>query len=318
MELVSIIVPIYNVELYLERCIRSLVNQTYRNVEIILVNDGSPDNCAAICDIWAEKDSRIKVIHKQNGGLSDARNAGLAACTGDIIGFVDSDDWVDPRFVELLVRGLDQTQSDIAECCFVKTTGETSSENLSGEVIVCTDEEAMRLHMNVKMFKQVVWNKLYRRRVITVPFVVGKCHEDEFWTYQIIANCKKLVHIELPLYFYYQRPDSIMGEGDFIKRLDAYEAKYLRNTFVKERYPALKVMSDADIWNECIYLGQVLMQKTEPQSWKTGFAVLKKLCPASVDGIGKARKVTHKMWLLLAAVNLPICCRLRNHLGIGL
>ena len=101
-DLISVIVPVYDVEKYLDRCVESIVNQTYQNLEIILVDDGSPDNCPAMCDNWAEKDSRIKVIHKKNGGLSDARNAGMEIVTGEFIGFVDSDDWIEPEMYQLL------------------------------------------------------------------------------------------------------------------------------------------------------------------------------------------------------------------------
>ena len=116
MDLISVIVPIYQVEPYLDRCVKSIVNQTYKNIEIILVNDGSPDGCPAICDAWAERDSRVKVIHKENGGLSDARNAGLAVAAGELISFIDSDDWIEPDFLTALYDAMEQTGAEIAEC----------------------------------------------------------------------------------------------------------------------------------------------------------------------------------------------------------
>lgn len=114
--LISVIIPVYRVQACLERCVASVVGQTYRNLEIILVDDGSPDGCGAMCDVWAEKDRRIRVIHKENGGLSDARNAGLSVATGEYIGFVDSDDRLDPRFFEILLDRLEATKSDICSC----------------------------------------------------------------------------------------------------------------------------------------------------------------------------------------------------------
>lgn len=116
MDLISVIVPIYKVEAYLNRCVESIVRQTYTELEIILVDDGSPDGCPALCDEWAGKDKRIKVIHKSNGGLSDARNAGMRAAEGNYISFVDSDDWIAPEFYRLLLEAMRETGSDIAAC----------------------------------------------------------------------------------------------------------------------------------------------------------------------------------------------------------
>ena len=116
MELISIVVPVYKVEPYLDKCVSSIVNQTYKNLEIILVDDGSPDNCPAMCDAWAEKDNRIRVIHKPNGGLSDARNAGMSVATGELMAFVDSDDWIAPDMYEKLYHHLTEDGSDIAAC----------------------------------------------------------------------------------------------------------------------------------------------------------------------------------------------------------
>ena len=111
---ISVIVPVYKVEKYLDKCVESIVNQTYKNLEIILVDDGSPDNCPAMCDEWAEKDERIRVIHKENGGLADARNAGMDIATGDYIGFVDSDDWIEPNMYEVLLKNALKYDADIS------------------------------------------------------------------------------------------------------------------------------------------------------------------------------------------------------------
>lgn len=124
MEQISIVVPIYKVEAFLDRCVASLVNQTYQNLEIILVDDGSPDRCGQICDEWAKKDARIRVIHKENGGLSDARNAGIGIATGKYIAFIDSDDWVSKLYIEKLYQIMQLENGDIAECEIVRTVGE--------------------------------------------------------------------------------------------------------------------------------------------------------------------------------------------------
>ena len=125
---ISVIVPVYKVEPYLDRCVQSVVNQTYPNLEIILVDDGSPDQCPVMCDTWAKKDPRIRVIHKKNGGLSDARNAGMAAASGEYISFVDSDDWIAPEMLERLVKALERDDSDIAACA-VEMVWEDGREN---------------------------------------------------------------------------------------------------------------------------------------------------------------------------------------------
>ena len=316
--LISVIVPVYKVEKYLDRCVQSIVDQTYRNLEIILVDDGSPDNCPAICDAWAEKDNRIKVIHKENGGLSDARNAGMAITTGEYIAFVDSDDWVDRSFMETLLDLSVRTGADIAECNFIKTSGSTEARTTSDAVTVCTTEEALEKHIRIEMFKQVVWNKLYRKNVINVVFQKGKYHEDEFWTYQIIANCKKLAHIDRILYFYFQREDSIMGEGYSIKRIDAVEAKLQRNEFIKMYYPNLTCISDADVRFTLIYHGQLALRYVDYRERKQVFNKLKKMYQSSKPVDSKGLKITHLLWLRLADVNLLLCCKIRNLLGIGL
>ena len=120
--MISIIVPVYNVEKYLERCIESIVNQTYKDIEIILVDDGSPDNCPVICDRYAEKDNRIKVIHKQNGGLINARKSGLEIAQGDYIGFVDSDDWIEPEMYEYFAQMINKYSPDMVLSCLLYTS----------------------------------------------------------------------------------------------------------------------------------------------------------------------------------------------------
>ena len=124
---ISVIIPVYKVEEYINRCIKSVVNQTYDNLEIILVDDGSPDNCPVICDKWAEKDSRIKVIHKNNGGLSDARNMGMKIASGELIGFIDSDDWISKEMYQLLYENMKENESDIS-ACGVKMVWEDTAE----------------------------------------------------------------------------------------------------------------------------------------------------------------------------------------------
>lgn len=214
-KLISVIIPIYNVEPYLRRCLNSVLNQTYSNLEIILVDDGSPDNCPSICDEYANNDTRIVVIHKKNGGLSDARNAGLDICKGDYITFVDSDDWITPHYVETLLDSAIRTSSDIS-IGEIKKTYEASCvlNNQKTTTRILNSREAVeRLFSKTEASFVAACGKLFKRNIIIhIRFPKNKIHEDEYLNYQWLYNAKKIVYIDQVLYFYFQRPNSIMGE----------------------------------------------------------------------------------------------------------
>ena len=165
MPLISVIVPIYNVEKYLDRCVDSIINQTYKNLEIILVDDGSPDNCPQMCDDYAKKDSRIKVVHKENGGLSDARNVGMEVATGEYVSFIDSDDYISLDFYETLLETIVDNDSDIVECGVVKFYEDNSFDKYSDDLKVTNYDTVDGLEglINENPFKQHVWNKLYNQ-----------------------------------------------------------------------------------------------------------------------------------------------------------
>ena len=259
MDLISVIVPVYKVEEYLDRCVQSIVDQTYRNLEIILVDDGSPDNCGRLCDAWAEKDSRIKVIHKENGGLSDARNAGMAAATGEYIAFVDSDDWVDARMYQCLYEAMTATGSDIASCGArrVWLDGTPPREMLGiNRDCVLEQEAAMEALLTAQGLVMTVWNKLYRRKLVDgVQFLVGMTYEDEFWSWQVIARAKRVVTVKESYYNYLQRGSSIMGAGFTKKRFAVIQAKAERQKYIEAHMPRLKDAGRADMVFTCMYLG---------------------------------------------------------------
>lgn len=244
MHKISIIIPVYNVEQYLAQCLDSVVNQSYRNLEIILVNDGSTDLSPRICDDYAAKDKRIIVIHKKNGGSAEARNIGMQTGSGDLVGFVDSDDLVALDFYEKLVSMLIQYDADIAECSF--TTFEEDAD-LGGIIIsnsqqpkIFETETALKLIMEGPL-SVVVWNKIYKKELITsIIFPVGKHIDDEYWTYRVIANAKKIVKIPDCLYYYRQQPASIMGKQYSLKRLDALYAHEERILYMEEHFPNLR------------------------------------------------------------------------------
>lgn len=230
-ELISVVVPIYNVEEYLRKSIDSIVNQTYRNLEIILVDDGGTDACPGICDEYAEKDKRIKVIHKPNGGLSDARNAGVAIAKGTYIGFVDSDDFLSPDMYEKLHKKMKDSDADIAVCNFqcVRSDGTTISERNQHMSIMdeeYTSQQSIE-HLCGANYEYWVtaWNRLYKAEIAkTVQFPKGKIHEDEYTAHKFYGSAKKIVGISEPLYQYVIREDSIMTKKYNVKNLAYVEA----------------------------------------------------------------------------------------------
>lgn len=235
-ELISVIVPIYNVEKYLTRCIDSIINQTYTNLEIILVDDGSPDNCGKICDQYAEKDSRIKVIHKKNGGLSDARNAGIDIATGQYIAFVDSDDFIDTNMYEILYENIKKTNSDIAIANFYKFAIEEEIIKIDKqqEITVYNREEMFQHMYDNYLLTVVAWNKLYKRHLFSeLRYPVGKIVEDSAVIHYLIDKSTKIVITDLPLYFYYQRTNSIMNTPNFAL-LDELDFLYDRVKFFEK------------------------------------------------------------------------------------
>lgn len=320
--LISVIVPVYKVEAYLDKCISSIVNQTYTNLEIILVDDGSPDNCPAICDVWEKKDSRIKVIHKENGGLSDARNAGIAIASGEHIGFVDSDDYIAPEMYQLLYERMIADGSDIA-ACGVEMVWE---DGTPGRMLTrcgnyrLNHQDAMLAIIQETYLKQPVWYKLYKTNLIRdIIFPVGKYHEDVFWSYQAVARARQVSVIDTPCYFYTQRSGSIMGDGYSLKRLDALEAKALRSSFVQAYYPKIAEEERVDLLFSCIYHMQMSMRFLRGTALETAESriqyVVENLRPVSCyQGMEFKRRV----WLCSAQLSMKITCKLRNFLKIGL
>lgn len=259
--LISVIVPVYKVEKYLNDCVKSIVNQTYRNLEIILVDDGSPDNCPSICDDWAKRDSRIRVIHKENGGPSDARNVGMATAAGSFIGFVDSDDVIPPEMYQVLFSLMVEEDSDIT-ACGIKQFGDKSSlppiMTSSGKYSFTTEEALHELILE-RHLKQPVWYKLYRRTtIINIPFPVGKYHEDAFWSYQAIGAAHRVSVVDFPYYLYRQHTGSIMGSPYSISRLDSLDALASQVTYMYEYFPNLAPLAISTFTGCCLYHFQKL------------------------------------------------------------
>lgn len=237
MPLISVIVPIYNVEAYLEKCINSIICQSYRNLEIILVNDGSTDNSQKICEEYKKKDSRIKVIHKENGGLSDARNCGLEIATGEYIAFLDSDDWIDEELYSTLYNLIKKYNADISICSFKNVFSEDEKLNrINNEYVYDNIEALNRLYTKEGTQMVVAWNKLYKRKILSnMKFPKGKIHEDAFLIPRLLYNAKRIAYIEKELIYYRYTPNSITNSKFNIKRLDYLEALDNTNNFFKEK-----------------------------------------------------------------------------------
>ena len=250
--LISVIIPVYQVEAYLRRAVDSVLGQTYRNLDIILVDDGSPDRCGMICDEYAAREARVRVVHKQNGGLSDARNAGLDVAGGDYIAFLDSDDYYAPCFIEVLYEELIRHHARVAICQYAVTgpgSGnltpdfgryEKSWRSRQAEILVYSGEELLQNQYDA-IFEDatyfiVSWNKLYDARLWKeIRFPKGRIHEDEATTYKVLERAAKGVYVKLPLYAYFSAAGSITRDKFSVKRLDWAYAMTDRILYFEQR-----------------------------------------------------------------------------------
>lgn len=240
---ISIIVPIFNTEKLLKKCLNSIISQTYKYFELILVNDGSTDNSGQICDDYANKDSRIHVIHKSNGGVSSARNAGLEVAKGEYIGFVDSDDYINQYMFETLYKYAIKFSSDIVLCNFKKVY---EFKNVIEKQMV--DIKETYHHNNLNALKQmytnksqyiahvVPWNKLYKRHLfVTTKYEVGNIYDDETVAHKLLYNSKLITYVNSPLYYYMQRDGSQMNSSFHIKKFDKVYALKEREIYFRRK-----------------------------------------------------------------------------------
>lgn len=222
---ISIVVPIYKVELYIKKCIENLIRQTYKNIEIILVDDGSPDNCGKICDEYAKKDTRITVIHKTNGGLSDARNAGIHIATGEYVMLVDSDDFIELNSCEELVKIINKTQADII--AFKKANifedGKEQRTEDTEKYKEYTNSEAYVELIYGRNFEITAWSRIYKKNILKkIPFPVGVLSEDFAIAHKLFMSSNKIVFYDKTLYNYFIRNNSIMGNISRNHAIDLY------------------------------------------------------------------------------------------------
>lgn len=236
-KLISIIVPVYNVEDYLDRCITSLVKQTYSNIEIILVNDGSTDRSLEIIEAWQTRDTRIRIIDKKNGGLSDARNAGIRIAKGDYFCFVDSDDYISPNMVSHLYNLCSMYDVQMAGCGYKDFTDgitlQDTFDEANARVEMISFQDYMEKYMGDEKVKMVTaWAKLYEKNLFDdIFYPLGRIHEDEFVTYKLAFNAKKMAFSDAPYYYYYHRDGSIMSNRIIRSYYDTLEAYCERDSF---------------------------------------------------------------------------------------
>ncbi len=313
MDLISVIIPVYKVEEYLDKCMMSIVSQTYPQLEIILVDDGSPDNCGAMCDEWARKDSRVRVVHKKNGGLSDARNAGMDVANGEYIAFVDSDDWIHPCFIESMYRAAKEHDAQMV-ACGVRFVYSEADEEQAKEIAPSarfTAEEALGTLIYGKGFRAVAWNKLYHHSLVEEErFPVGKYHEDEYFTYKVIGKATVLAFVETEMYYYLQRSSGIMGSVS-LKHLEALDAGAERLAYFKEHYPRLYDKDRFVFCVGCVWMYKTTLLSDEPaaKEWQKKIRQYRKRVPISF-GEWLACSAKDKLYIAGGRCCMTLLCRL--------
>ncbi len=259
---ISIVVPIYNVEKYLKKCIDSIRVQTFEDFELLLVDDGSPDNCGEICDRYAKEDSRIKVIHKKNGGLSDARNAGIDIARGDYIGFIDSDDFIENDMYQTLYDLVKNADADMAVCGVYNVyTQKTVTQYDGDETFVCNNEEAFNYILQGTKIPATICNKLIKREIFdNIRFPVGRLYEDAFITKEIIQVVKTVAVTTAPKYYYIHREGSITTTKFKQKDMDIIEAYEITLAVIKEKFPNLIKQGEFRFfWANFVVLDRILI-----------------------------------------------------------
>lgn len=240
-EKISIIVPVYNVEAYLERCVESILKQTYTNLEILLVNDGSTDKSGELCDKLALRDHRIRVIHKENGGLSDARNRGIDEASSNLIGFIDSDDYIDEDMYETLYRQMVASKADLSMCGHYDVYHQIPEKQVAEiKTWELMPEEAIKMVMEAKILSVTAVNKLYKKALFEqLRFRIGKIAEDAFIMVDLIHQCSKIVATNEKKYYYVHRENSITTQKFSLKFLNVIEAYEQNAKIISENYPDL-------------------------------------------------------------------------------
>lgn len=324
--LISVIVPVYRVEKYLHRCVESILSQTYTNFELILVDDGSPDNCGYLCDEYTQKDSRIRVIHRENGGLSAARNSGIEIARGEYFTFIDSDDWVHPRFLDFLIIPILKDSVCISICDFIR-------EGVFPEEKISTGLSCYELMDAEELLEKHFWNynyacgKLYHRSLFSeFRYPEGKVFEDTFTTYKLLFQCSQVAFLNLPLYFYFVNEEGITKApwtprelvifDAMREQLSFYETNGYVRAYIKEHelyvnhfaYQCVRIQSNKDnLPNNKKYLKEIRCElrrllrqrcdkytiRTMPYCYANAYPILMKLYRAAGGVKRRIQKVLH-------------------------
>lgn len=243
---ISVIIPVYKVEPYLRGCLNSIVNQTYENLEIILVDDGSPDGCGAICDEYAARDRRIRVIHKTNGGVSSARNAGLRAAAGEWIGWVDSDDWIEPDMYEYLLSHALSAGADITVCGRLERYRDRSVFRGWEREETLDTETALELLLKNDVMQNYLWDKLWRRGLFDgLSFPEGRTFEDIAIMHRLFVRARRIVCLPEAKYNYFQRPGSIVDDVSLVNRVNHFTAAEARYCEMARDWPQFHDLLEA-------------------------------------------------------------------------
>lgn len=314
---ISVIVPVYKVEKYINRCVDSILAQTFQNFELILVDDGSPDNCGAICDAYAKKDRRVVVIHQENGGLSAARNSGIdwvfANSDSQWITFIDSDDWVSNQYLVILIECALMNTTEVVVSRFIRTTNPI--QEFDNDDIHYHLENVEEFYCRERANATVAWGKLYPKRYFEqVRYPKGRIHEDEYITYKLLFQNKMVGIIECPLYYYYVNENSITGQEWNPKRMDVLEAYEQQIQFFYENAYSLAEEKTTQIYLKDFSFAVKMLQKigvTEYKSYKRKLRVVlkkylhisklsdkekKAICEVAYPYYTKAIKIIQKKW----------------------
>lgn len=304
--LISIIVPVYNVRDYLEKCLQSICGQTYRNLEIILIDDGSFDGSGELCDWFAQKDARIKVVHQRNAGQSAARNKGLEMAQGEYLGFVDSDDWIEPDMYAFLYRLSEKNDADISICShYIETGVKTRVKHSSGRCSVFSREEAIRTLVKDKRIRNYMWDKLFKRSVFDgIRFPVDRIYEDILITYQLFYKARKIVMKDCPKYHYLKREGSTTQEKWY-----NYETEY---QFFRAVCEQVEFVQEKNIWDKASYC--VLERGIHLVDHLMMLPPSSEIDAVINDVLIRMREVGKVSWPQLGVANIAKCYLIYNHL----
>lgn len=312
---ISIVVPVYNVEKYLDKCINSILNQTLSEFELILIDDGSKDSSGLICDKYAESDKRIKVIHKSNGGMSSARNIGLDVAKGKYIGFVDSDDWIESDMYELLYNICEDNNCDIANCSSIIHYEQKTVINGGHSLIIHNREEAMKTMLEGKLYDEVVWTKLIKREILAgTRFTEGIVYEDTDFTYRVIDKVQKVGCIGEPKYHYIKRQKGIMNLAKKDLNIDGVLVYNEMYKFFRNNYLNLSELAANKLVNHAMYILDKISNSDDFKKYKYKYDKVVNILNENYKVIIRLNglNVKQKILLTLTKIN-PLLFKLIMH-----